>query len=142
MKTMFVEWPDFGVKVEAVLETERNPGIVREIWENLPMETLQEHALVSGPAMYCWVPMLSTEKSTFNVKNRDLEDGSIVYLQRTGNKMSIHYGPTKEPVTTPQIAMIKPEYLEDIKRVGKGIFENTITEKKPMVVRFTKGREE
>ena len=47
MKTMFIEWPDFDIKVEAVLEDVRNADLINEIWENLPMTSIQEHAMVT-----------------------------------------------------------------------------------------------
>ena len=46
MKTMLIEWPELGVKVEAALEDVRNADLINEIWEHLPMVAVQELSLI------------------------------------------------------------------------------------------------
>ena len=142
MKTMIIEWPDFDVKVEAVLEDEKNPELIKDIWDALPMESIQEHAMVTGKSMYAWVPVVSFAPTPFQMRIKDTPPGVVSFSQKTGNKMIVRYGKVTEDLLTPIVGFINPECVPDIDRVGDAVYKNYYGEKKPYVVKFSKGREE
>ena len=142
MKTMFIEWPDFGVKVEAVLEDVRNAELINEIWENLPMTSIQEHAMVTGKSMYCWVPMISLADIHYEMRIKDTPPGVVSFSQKTGNKMVVRYGTVTEDLMTPIVGFIPKEQVPEVDRVGDAVYKNYYGEKKPFVVKFSKGRDE
>ena len=84
MKTMFIEWPDFGIKVEAKLEDEKNADLINEIWENLPMTSIQEHAMVTGKSMYCWVSHDQPCEDPVPNENQGHSSGSRLVLPEDG----------------------------------------------------------
>jgi len=141
MKTMFIEWPDLGVKVEAVLEDERNAELIHEIWENLPMTSIQEHAMVTGKSMYCWAPMISLAEIPFQMEIKDTPPGVVSYSQKTGNKLIVRYGKVTEDLMTPIVGFIYPKEVANLEYVGKTVWENYSGDKKPILVKFSKGRE-
>lgn len=142
MKTMFVEWPQLNIKVEAILEDVRNADLIDEIWDNLPMEAIQEHAMVTGKSMYCWVPMISLAEIPFQMMIKDTPPGVVSYSQKTGNKMIIRYGKVTEDLMTPIVGFIPQEQIHELEKVGETIWESYQTDKKPLIVKFTKGRVE
>lgn len=142
MKTMFIEWPGLGVKVEAILEAERNADLISEIWENLPMTAVQEHAMVTGKSMYAWVPMISLANIPFQMMIKETPPGVVSYSQKTGNKMIVRYGKVTEDLMTPIVGFVRQEQVPELERVGETIWKNYRADKKPIFVCFTKGRDE
>ncbi len=145
MKTMIIEWPELNVKVEAVLEDERNADLINDIWENLPMESIQEHAAVTGKSMYCWAPMVSTCKIPFQMRIKDTPPGVVSYSQNTGNKMVVRYGKVTEDLMTPIVGFIDPVNVPLLEKVGAAVWNNYKLEpddRKIYRVLFSKGRDE
>ena len=142
MKTMFIEWPSLGVKVEAELEDVRNADLINEIWDNLPMTSVQEHAMVTGKSMYCWAPMISFAQIPYQMEIKDTPPGVVSYSQKTGNKLIVRYGKVTEDLLTPIVGFIKKEQVPLLDKVGKTVWQSYRTkEKTPILVKFTKGRE-
>jgi len=144
MKTMIIEWPQLDVRVEAVLEDVRNAELIKEIWENLPMEAVQEHAAVTGKSMYAWVPMVSTAPIPFEMRIKDTPPGVVSYSQKTGNKMIIRYGKVTEDLMTPIVGFIDQKWVPDLEKVGEAVWNNYKKEpddRTVFVVRYSKGRE-
>ena len=142
MKSMFIEWPELRVKVEAVLEDVRNFDLINEIWRNLPMTSVQEHAMVTGKSMYCWVPMISVSEIPYQMMIKKTPPGVVSYSQKTGNKIIVRYGKVTEDLMTPIVGFVLQEQIPILERVGKIVWDNYITGKKPIFVTFTQGREE
>ena len=144
MKTMIIQWPQLDVRVEAVLEDVRNAELIKEIWENLPMEAVQEHAAVTGKSMYAWVPMVSTAPIPFEMRIKDTPPGVVSYSQKTGNKMIIRYGKVTEDLMTPIVGFIDQKWVPDLEKVGEAVWNNYKKEpddRTVFVVRYSKGRE-
>ncbi len=142
MKTMIVEWPELGITVEAKLEDVRNANLIGEIWENLPMTSIQEHAMITGKSMYSWVPMISVADTPFQMLIKDTPPGVVSYSQKTGNKMIIRYGKVTEDLLTPIVGFIKEEDIPKLEEVGRIVWDNYSNEKKPIIVNFRKGIDE
>ena len=113
MKTMIIEWPELDVKVEAVLEDVRNAELIDEIWANLPMTSIQEHAMVTGKSMYCWAPMISLAEIPFQMEIKDTPPGVVSYSQKTGNKLIVRYGKVTEDLMTPIVGFIDPKHVPE-----------------------------
>ncbi|MFJ8018631.1 hypothetical protein ACIQ5Y_39790, partial [Streptomyces sp. NPDC096339] len=85
-----IVWPDLGITVTAELDG-RNPELADALWESLPYQSLQGHALVAGQHLYHHVPIPSllhlhaTEKIA---DRRDAPDGTVFCsgLQHLGIK--------------------------------------------------------
>ena len=144
MKTMFIGWPVFNVKVEAVLEDVRNADLINEIWDNLPMTSIQEHAMVTGKSMYCWVPMISLAEIPFQMRIKDTPPGVVSYSQKTGNKLIVRYGKVTEDLMTPIVGFIDPQEVPKLDKIGEAVWNNYRLhgdERKTYIVKFSKGRE-
>jgi hypothetical protein len=145
MKTMFIEWPDFNIKVEAKLEDVRNADLINEIWDNLPMTCVQEHAMVTGKSMYCWAPMVSIADIPFQMRIKDTPPGVVSYSQKTGNKLIVRYGKVTEDLMTPIVGFIDPAEVPQLEKVGEAVWNNYKLpgdQRKTYLVIFSKGRAE
>ena len=142
MKTMIIEWPQLDITVEAKLEDIKNKELIDEIWKNLPMSAIQEHAMVTGKSMYAWVPMISMAPTPFQMEIKDTPPGVVSYSQKTGNKMIVRYGKVTEDLLTPIVGFIDPEDVPKLDEVGQAVWKNYTTDKTPIVVNYKKGREE
>ena len=141
MRTMLIEWPDLGVTVEAEMLDDKNPDMINEIWDNLPMEAVQEHAMVTGKSMYSWVPMISLAKPQYQMMIKDTPPGVVSYSQKTGNKLIVRYGECTEDLLTPVLGFIKKEQLKDFEKVAEAVWQNYSHGKGVIKVIFKKGRE-
>lgn len=145
MKTMIIEWPELEVKVEAVLEDVRNAELIDEIWANLPMVAVQEHAAVTGKSMYAWVPMISSAPIPYQMRIKDTPPGVVSYSQKTGNKMVVRYGKVTEDLMTPIVGFIDPKHVPELEKVGQAVWGNyklDAEDRTIYTVKFSKGREE
>ena len=144
MKTMIIEWPELDVKVEAILEDVSNAELINEIWAQLPMVAVQEHAAVTGKSMYAWVPMVSTAEIPFQMRIKDTPPGVVSYSQKTGNKMVVRYGKVTEDLMTPIVGFIDQKYVPELEKVGTAVWNNykiDSDDRKIYTVKFSKGRE-
>lgn len=142
MKTMLIEWPELNIEVEAELEDVRNADLIKEIWDNLPMTSIQEHAMVTGKSMYCWAPMISFAEIPFQMMIKETPPGVVSYSQKTGNKLIVRYGKVTEDLMTPIVGFIKKDQVPKLEEVGNAVWSSYSEDKKPIIVNFKKGREE
>jgi hypothetical protein len=60
MRQIEIEWCGINRKVTADLLETKNPNLVDLLWENLPYNSIQSHALVSGDHLYHVAPIWKT----------------------------------------------------------------------------------
>jgi hypothetical protein len=133
-------YPDLNLSISAVLLDEVNPELCDVFWNHLPFVCLQEHAVVSGESMYCWVPIVTTAPVRYREKLTEAPVGRLRYSQMTGNKIAVRYGPVTEPLAhTAPIAQVSEDDLEKLKAVGKAVWDCIFCTKKIIAVHFEKG---
>lgn len=103
-----ISWPDLGITVTADLD-DRNPALADALWESLPYQSLQGHALIAGEHLYHVAPiptLLHTPHATRIPDRREAPDGTVFCsgLQHLG----IKYGTLTEPMpATPSAGSVK-----------------------------------
>ncbi|MET9859730.1 hypothetical protein ABZY93_10495 [Streptomyces smyrnaeus] len=72
-----IAWPDLGITVTAELDA-RNAVPAEALWEALPYQSLQGHALVAGSHLYHVAPMPSLLHlpATTRFDRREAPDGT------------------------------------------------------------------
>lgn len=138
MRKVKMSWPEMEIAVEFELEDQANPELCDEFWNALPLVAVQEHGTVSGELFYCWVNMLSFAKVPFSQLHSESPVGRVSYSQGTGNKIIVKYGPVSEDCYAPVLGLVQEQYIPDIKRVGKIIWDNYYMDKKVYTVKFEK----
>lgn len=139
MRKVWMEWPDFDIKIPFELEDNQNRGLCDEVWDALPFQTIQEHGVVSGKLIYTWAPLVSLADAPLQQLHSEAPVGRVAYSQGTGNKIIIIYGEISEDLPAPVLGLIPDEYHEQLKVVGEKIWHNTVGPKTIYTVRFTRG---
>jgi hypothetical protein len=135
-RAMQIEWPRLGVAVTAVLD-DANAELADAVWQHLPMSAVQEHAVISGGAFYCWLPMVCTVPAPVP-SNLQLPEGTVLYSQATGNKLIIRYGRVTEDSGHPVLGQVVPEDIDKLHRVGEFLWTNQIDRQEIIEVRFSR----
>ncbi len=141
MRKMLMEFPDFGSEMVIEMD-EENHELVDEVWNALPFTCVQEHGMVSGEMIYCWVPVLSEAPIRHKLRHTESPVGVVNYSQGTGNKIIIKYGECNEDLFAPVLGLVQPQYLDDLKHIGREIWFNYFNGKKIYLVKFSKLVEE
>lgn len=129
-------WPELGFSAKMVLEDDQNKELCDDLWDNLPFQSVQEHGMVSGKIIYTWVPTVSFSPVRFSELHSEAPVGRVFYSQGTGNKVIINYGYVSEDCLAPVLGMIEEEFHDDIKEIGKIIWDNYFHEKEIYTVKF------
>jgi len=141
MPKMIVRWPGLHAKVSVQLAADLNADLVREVWGNLPFTCVQDHGVVTGKIMYCWVPLVSIAPVERLDKHTEAPIGRVSYSQGTGNKIIIKYGECTEDIGAPVLGIVAKEDLATLDQVGKQAWESSYLTKDLIEVVFEKGGE-
>ncbi len=137
-KRIKFHWPELGITAAAVLSDDKNPELCREVWESLPLESIQCHPIVSGASLFSWVPMLSFAEVHFKERIDRAPIGRVRYSQTFGNKIAIQYGSCTEDTYQPVLGQIEPEDIGNIREVGRAAWDSLFFTKKLLRVRCLK----
>ena len=137
MRKMLMEFPDFKMKMTIELD-EANKELVDEVWNALPFTSVQEHGMVSGEMIYCWVPVLSEAKIVNKQLHTESPLGRVSYSQGTGNKIIVKYGECNEDLYAPVLGLIDEKNMPELKKVGREVWFNYFNDKKIYTVKFSK----
>ncbi|GHF53386.1 hypothetical protein GCM10010218_38570 [Streptomyces mashuensis] len=129
-----ISWPDLGVTVTAELDG-RNPELADALWEALPYQSLQGHALIAGQHLYHAAPipsLLHLSASTRIADRREAPDGTVFCsgLQHLG----IKYGTLTEPMPATPVGRIREEDMPALLEAGKAVWDSVYSTKKPILV--------
>ncbi|MDQ0469897.1 hypothetical protein [Labrys wisconsinensis] len=125
-------WKPLGITVEAILAVRENPDLCEDIVAALPFTILQDHAVVSGEAIYAWAPVVSTAPVQVKERQCDAPVGRIRFSQGTGNKLIIQYGAATEDIATPVLGEVVPEHKDRLVEVGRHVMKSTFETKEPI----------
>jgi len=135
-----IGWPTLGTAVIAELD-ERNAALAQSLWDALPYQSLQGHALVAGHHLYHVAPIhaLLHAPVTYKVDRREAPDGTLFAsrLQHLG----IKYGRLTEPMPAVPIGQVLPEHLDTLNESGEAIWEALYRTKKPVIAEVRRAGE-
>lgn len=132
-----MEFPDFGRKMIIKLE-EANVELCDEIWDALPFTCVQEHGMVSGYMIYCWIPLISLAGIHKKMLHTESPVGCVNYSQGTGNKIIVKYDECNEDLSAPVLGYVPEEYWEDLRAIGHDIWFNYFHDKRIFTVTFNR----
>jgi hypothetical protein len=129
-----ISWPTVGITVLAELEDDKNLELCNEFWSCLPFSVLQSHPVVSGAAIFAWVPLLSESKVGWKENILQSPVGRLRYLQSAGNKLSIQYGKGLEDSRHPVLGQVIAEHTSFLPEIGKRVWDSLFWDKDPIFV--------
>ena len=119
MRSIEIEWPGLEVKVEAQLLDDKAPGTCNAIWNRLPFQSVQDHALSAGQIILCSSPIVVP----FRENPRPFELGNVWYAADSTD-IAIVYGDVTEPATVPTFATVRQQDVNRLKIAGQRTWEN------------------
>lgn len=137
MRKMLMEFLDFDISMIIQLN-ENNEELCNEVWDKLPFTCVQEHGMVSGFMIYCWVPMISLANINEKFLHTESPIGTVNYSQGTGNKIIVKYGECNEDLGAPLLGFVEDKFLNDLEKIGKIVWDNYFNFKEVYKVRFSK----
>jgi hypothetical protein len=130
-------WPTLDAKVDVEMLWDEAPTLCRLLWEQLPFQSVQEHALITGCMLFA-----STRISTIIRENTttfiDMVPGACYFATGSQN-VGLVYGHVTEPEGQSVWGRVLQEHWQTLDRVGRAIWANTLAaDSDPAVNPFAK----
>lgn len=122
-------WEPLGVSVRAWLAVDQNPELCRDLLDALPFKVLQEHPMVTGESLFAWTPLTTTAPVHVTEEIRFAPIGRLRFSQRTGQKLVVQYGATKETIRAPVLGGVVAEDQAKLAAVGRAVWDATYATK-------------
>jgi hypothetical protein len=138
MRQIEIEWVGINRKVSADLIETKNPNLCNLLWDNLPYNSIQSHALVSGDHLYHVVPnwRLVWEQA-MNKEDRTRSPDGTVFLSQLQH-LAVKYGVLSEYLPAAAVGQVIPEHMPILKQAGQEIWEAAYRTKQVIEVRVTR----
>ncbi|MCC5479828.1 hypothetical protein ACFV2N_37565 [Streptomyces sp. NPDC059680] len=135
-----IAWPDLDITVTAELD-DRNTVLADALWESLPYQSLQGHALVAGHHLYhaAPIPSLLHLHGSTRIDRREAPDGTVFCsaLQHLG----IKYGTLTEPMQASPVGRIREADLPALNEAGRAVWDAVYSTKKPILAEVRRAGE-
>jgi hypothetical protein len=139
-KHVEITWPGIGITVAAELD-QRNPSLAQALWDGLPYQSLQGHALVAGYHLYHVAPVHSLlhTPAEYKVDRRTVPDGTLFCsrLQHLG----IKYGELTEPMQATPIGKVVDSDLDALVQAGREVWRSVYETKQPVIAEVRRAGE-
>jgi hypothetical protein len=135
MREIEIEWHPLGITVTAQLIDQPNRNLSDLLWERLPYNALQNHALVSGDHLYHLVPIpeLLYTAADFKEDRTQSADGTLFLSQL--QHLAIKYGVLSEYIPAAPIGYVRDADLPLLKEVGRACWHATSQSKQVIEAR-------
>jgi hypothetical protein len=135
MREIEIEWHPLGITVTAQLIDQPNRNLSDLLWERLPYNALQNHALVSGDHLYHLVPIpeLLYTAADFKEDRTRSADGTLFLSQL--QHLAIKYGVLSEYIPAAPIGYVRDADLPLLKEVGRACWHATSQSKQVIEAR-------
>jgi hypothetical protein len=142
MREIEIEWQPVGITVTAQLFDEQNRSLSDLLWEALPYNALQNHALVSGRHLYHLVPLMELVYTAAETKEDRTQspDGTLFLSQL--QHLAIKYGPLSEYIPAAPVGRVIPEHLPLLREAGQACWNAAIKTKQIVEVRVRRQGED
>jgi hypothetical protein len=132
-----VDWPAIGISVTADITHSMNPKLSDFLWNALPYNSIQNHAIVSGHHLYHLCPFreLVYGAAQYKEDRTKCPDGTVFlsHLQH----LAIKYGELSEYIPAAAVGQVVDGDIAALKEAGRACWEATYRSKKLVEVRVT-----
>jgi hypothetical protein len=138
MRQIEIEWVGIGRKITADLVEEKNPELCELLWQSLPYNSLQNHALVSGDHLYHLAPMTKLVYAQPKTReDRTKSPYGTLFLSHLQH-LAVKYGDLTEYLSAASVGHVIPEHLPILKQAGEEIWNAVYKTKQIIEVRVTR----
>ncbi|SEF15093.1 hypothetical protein SAMN05444161_9173 [Rhizobiales bacterium GAS191] len=121
-----------GLRFRAELLTEDNPDVVAQVIEQLPLESVLGHVVISGEAI--WLPTRITHLGRSNMVPRS---PGAVYLYAPGQTICLTYGSITESAPVNKFGQVIEADLPILRRLGAYVWDQTVAQPRKSLVGIT-----
>ena len=131
---LLVSVPGTQLSFRASLLPADNPAVVDLVLNQLPLSTVLGHVVVSGETF--WFPTRVVSLEPGNMVKRQPGD---VYYHSAGQTVVFSYGGITESAKVNKFGRVLQEDFASLRAVGKLVYQQTVANEKPTVVRVHVG---
>jgi Protein of unknown function (DUF3830) len=133
-KEIQMEWLELGISVNATLWDDKNPKLCDLLWESLPTESIQSHAMASGEQIVAVLNIRATETGAYSELESEGRPGTIYMYTQSYSALWINYGPVTEPALSAAIGMVAESDIEKLKTAGRAAWDANFRTHHPLRV--------
>lgn len=122
MNLMKVVWPRLGAEVRIQPLLQEAPHLAPALMDGLPFETVQGHALITGPMLFAPTRVSTPVRENVTLFT-DMPVGACWYGSASQN-VGIVYGPLTEPEGFSVWGQVHEDDLATLADVGRAVWEN------------------
>jgi len=134
MSTNLLEFhaPGPDIKFRVQLLNQENPDVIAQVLEQLPLDSVLGHVVISGEAI--WMPTKIVHLGKSNMVKRS---PGAVYLYAPGQTICLTYGAITESALVNKFGQVLDSDLPALEKLGEFVFAQTITEPRRSVINIT-----
>ena len=128
-ETLEFHAPSVGMSFRAKLLANENPDVIRQVMEQLPLQSVLGHVVVSGEAI--WLPTRIVHLGRSNMVERSV---GAVYLYAPGQTICLTYGRITESAKVNKFGEVLESDLPILRALGELVYEQTVVRPRRSVV--------
>lgn len=123
-RMMTMAWPSLDAQIKVRLLDDKAPTLCNLIWDALPWESIQSHALITGYMIFATSPIATLVRENVHLFS-ELGPGACFYGAGSQN-IVVAYGPLTEPEGTVVWGQVPEEDWTTLCRVGQRAWQNLL----------------
>lgn len=122
---ILMQWPELEMEVRVRLLNDINPALCNLLYDQLPLTSIQSHAVVCGAQMY-FPFAVSVVPAGVRFEDMATQPVGRMNIEPKFHYLSVNYGPNHEAVPALAVAQVMDEDLETLKAVGLLVWNNLL----------------
>jgi hypothetical protein len=123
-RIMLIRWPELAAQARIELLDDLAPNVCDAMWEALPFQTIQGHALITGHMLFATTPVTTLARENVTLYTEMGVGGC--YFGNASQNLGIIYGPVTEPEGQGVWGRVLEADHDVLQRVGPRIWENLV----------------
>jgi hypothetical protein len=134
MSTDLLEFhaPGPDIKFRVQLLTQDNPDVIAQVLNQLPLDSVLGHVVISGEAI--WMPTKIVHLGKSNMVKRS---PGAVYLYAPGQTICLTYGAITESALVNKFGQVLESDLPQLAKLGDIVYSQTVAEPRKNLVNIT-----
>lgn len=122
---ILMQWPELEREVRVKLLDDINPVLCNQLYSQLPLTSIQSHAVVCGAQMY-FPFAVSSVPDEARFEDMAVQPVGRMNIEPKFHYLSVNYGPNHEAVPALAVAQVLYEDLDILKEVGLLVWNNLL----------------
>ncbi|MCL4863242.1 MAG: DUF3830 family protein, partial [Caldilineaceae bacterium] len=115
-------WPQLDVTVQVRLLDDYNPELTHALWEQLPLLSIQSHAIVAGQQIYAPTRLSLADLDRAYTEPMNEQPSGRINFEPYFQYLALNYGPMSEPVPAWPIGQVAPGDVARLPVLGQQVW--------------------